>query len=116
MTAQPVGRLLGGRYRDQVRPYASILMDQPEPLAEQLRQIAARGFRAFKIGWGPFGRHSYSLDEQIVHAARDAVGPDAQLMVDAGGSDAFWSNGSTERRCARPTCSRRMTWHGSRSH
>ena len=93
VTAQPVGRLLGGRYRDRVRPYASILMDQPEPLAEQLRQIAARGFRAFKIGWGPFGRHSHSLDEQIVHAARDAVGPDAQLMVDAGGSDAFWSNG-----------------------
>jgi D-galactarolactone cycloisomerase len=92
-TAQPVGRLLGGRYRDRVRPYASILMDQPEPLAEQLRQIAARGFRAFKIGWGPFGRESDSLDEQIVRAARDAVGPDAQLMVDAGGSDAFWSNG-----------------------
>src|SRR5690606_24138366 len=27
-TGQPVGRLLGGRYRDRVRPYASILMDQ----------------------------------------------------------------------------------------
>jgi L-alanine-DL-glutamate epimerase-like enolase superfamily enzyme len=92
-TGQPVGRLLGGRYRDRVRPYASILMDQPEPLAEQLREIAARGLRAFKIGWGPFGRDSHTLDEQIVRAARDAVGPDAQLMVDAGGSDAFWSNG-----------------------
>jgi len=90
---QPVGRLLGGRYRDRVRPYASILMDQPEPLAEQLREIAARGLRAFKVGWGPFGRDSHALDEQIVRAARDAVGPDAQLMVDAGGSDAFWSNG-----------------------
>src|SRR5688572_16332140 len=93
VTGQPVGRLLGGRYRDRVRPYASILMDQPGPLAEQLRQIAARGFRAFKIGWGPFGRVSHTLDEEIVRAARDAVGPDAQLMVDAGGSDAFWSNG-----------------------
>lgn len=92
-TGQPVGRLLGGRYRDRVRPYASILMDQPGPLAEQLCQIAARGFRAFKIGWGPFGRASDTLDEQIVRAAREAVGPDAQLMVDAGGSDAFWSNG-----------------------
>ena len=92
-TAQPVGRLLGGRYRERVRPYASILMDQPAPLAEQLRQIAARGFQAFKIGWGPFGRDSDALDEQIVRAARDAVGPNAQLMVDAGGSDAFWRNG-----------------------
>src|ERR671917_2703673 len=68
-TGQPVGRLLGGRYRDRVRPYASILMDQPQPLAEHLRQIAARGFRAFKIGWGPFGRHDHTLDEQIVRAA-----------------------------------------------
>jgi D-galactarolactone cycloisomerase len=93
VTAQPVGRLLGGRYRDRVRPYASLLMDHPEPLAEQLRQIAARGFQAFKIGWGPFGRASDTLDEEIVRAAREAVGPDAQLMVDAGGSDAFWPNG-----------------------
>jgi D-galactarolactone cycloisomerase len=92
-TGQPVGRLLGGRYRDRVRPYASILMDQPEPLAEQLREIAASGFRAFKMGWGPFGRESHTFDEQIVRTARDAVGPDAELMVDAGGSDAFWSNG-----------------------
>ncbi|MGH2618673.1 MAG: mandelate racemase/muconate lactonizing enzyme family protein [Thermomicrobiales bacterium] len=92
-TGQPVGRLLGGRYRERVRPYASLLMDQPEPLADHLRQIKAHGFRAFKIGWGPFGRESHALDEQIVRAARNAVGPDAYLMVDAGGSDAFWPNG-----------------------
>lgn len=92
-TGQPVGRLLGGRYRERVQPYASLLMDQPEPLAEHLQQIAERGFRAFKIGWGPFGRVSYALDEKIVAAAREAVGPDARLMVDAGGSDAFWPNG-----------------------
>ena len=33
VTGQPVGRLLGGRYRERVRPYASLLMDEPEPLA-----------------------------------------------------------------------------------
>jgi D-galactarolactone cycloisomerase len=110
-TAQPVGRLLGGRYRDRVRPYASILMEQPEPLAEHLRQIAARGFQAFKIGWGPFGRHSRTLDEQIVRAARDAVGPHAQLMVDAGGSDAFWSNGlKWALRAADMLASYDVTW------
>lgn len=92
-TSQPVGRLLGGRYRERVRPYASILMQQPEPLADHLRQIYDQGFRAFKIGWGQFGRHSYRLDEQIVKAAREAVGPEALLMVDAGGSDAFWKQG-----------------------
>jgi len=90
---QPVGRLLGGRYRERVKPYASVLMQQPEPLGDQLRAIKAKGFRAFKIGWGPFGRDNAKLDRAIVRAARDAVGPDSLLMVDAGGSDAFWSQG-----------------------
>jgi len=89
-TNQPISRLLGGRYRDRVRPYASILMDQPEPLAEHLCLVRSQGFKAFKIGWGPFGRFDERLDERIVKAAREAIGPDCQLMVDAGGSDAFW--------------------------
>lgn len=59
VTGQPVGRLLGGRYRERVLPYASILMQQPEALAEHLRSIRGQGFRAFKIGWGPFGRRSF---------------------------------------------------------
>jgi L-alanine-DL-glutamate epimerase-like enolase superfamily enzyme len=91
VTGQPVSRLLGGRFRDRVLPYASILMLEPEPLAERLQEIRQQGFRAFKIGWGPFGRRdSYALDEAIVRAARDAVGDGARLMVDPGGSDAFW--------------------------
>jgi len=89
-TKQPVSRLLGGRYRERVRPYASILMDQPEPLGDHLRAVHAQGFRAFKVGWGPFGKVSNRLDEQIVQAARNAIGPDSLLMVDAGASDAFW--------------------------
>lgn len=92
-TRQPVGRLLGGRYRERVRAYASLLMDEPEPLREHLLAVRAQGFRAFKIGWGPFGRKNDALDEAIVRAARDAVGDEALLMVDAGGSDAFWANG-----------------------
>jgi L-alanine-DL-glutamate epimerase-like enolase superfamily enzyme len=89
-TGQPVGRLLGGRYRDRVKPYASLLMDQPAPLAAHLQDLKGQGFRAFKMGWGPFGRRDDALDEAIVRTARDAVGSDSLLMVDAGGSDAFW--------------------------
>jgi D-galactarolactone cycloisomerase len=92
-TGQPAGRLLGGRYRERVRPYASILMQHPEPLAHELRAIKAKGFRAFKIGWGPFGQGDSKLDEAIVRAARQAVGPDSLLMVDAGASNAFWPQG-----------------------
>jgi L-alanine-DL-glutamate epimerase-like enolase superfamily enzyme len=90
---QPAGRLLGGRYRDRVRPYASLLMREPARMADELLPVKAQGFRAFKIGWGPFGRKSLALDEAIVRAAREAVGPEAQLMVDAGASDAFWPQG-----------------------
>ena len=92
-TGQPVGRLLGGRYRERVQPYASLLMDEPARLKDHLQRVAADGFRAFKIGWGPFGRRSAATDEAIVRAAREAIGPDAKLMVDAGGSDAHWNNG-----------------------
>ena len=90
---QPVGRLLGGRYRDRVRPYASLLMSETEQMAKQLHPVKAQGFRAFKIGWGPFGKRSAAIDEAIVRAARDAIGPECQLMVDAGASDAFWPQG-----------------------
>lgn len=92
-TGQPVGRLLGGRYRDRVRPYASVLMAEPGAMRETVRSVRERGFRAVKIGWGPFGRRETATDEAIVAAAREAAGDDALLMVDAGGSDAFWPNG-----------------------
>ena len=87
---QPVGRLMGGRYRERVRPYASLLMREPGRMEGELLPVKAQGFRAFKIGWGPFGRKSHATDEAIVRAAREAVGEDSLLMVDAGGSDAYW--------------------------
>ena len=92
-TGQPVGRLLGGRYRERVQPYASVLMREPSALHDHLLEVKSQGFRAFKIGWGPFGRHNSATDEAIVKSAREAIGSDARLMVDAGGSDAFWPNG-----------------------
>jgi L-alanine-DL-glutamate epimerase-like enolase superfamily enzyme len=89
-SGQPAGRLLGGCYRDRVRPYASLLMGEPQHMAETLLPVKAQGFRAFKIGWGPFGKKSVAVDEAIVSAAREAVGKDSLLIVDAGASDAFW--------------------------
>ena len=38
VTGQPVGRLLGGRYRERVRPYASLLMEEPGRLADHQRR------------------------------------------------------------------------------
>jgi len=88
---QPVGRLLGGVYRQRVQPYCSLLMEEPEPMGETIAAYKARGFKAYKIGWGPFGRRNDArLDEAIVRAAREAAGPEARLFVDAGASDAHW--------------------------
>jgi D-galactarolactone cycloisomerase len=65
-------------------------MEEPQVLRDKLLNIKEHNFKAFKIGWGPFGRSNDSLDEKIVAAAREAVGDGALLMVDAGASDAFW--------------------------
>ena len=93
-TGQPVGRLLGGVYRTKVRPYCSLLMDEPSRMAAVVAEHRARGFTAYKIGWGPFGRAmNPALDEAIVRAAREAAGPAASLFVDAGASDAHWPHG-----------------------
>jgi D-galactarolactone cycloisomerase len=94
VTGQPVGRLLGGIYRRRVQPYCSLLMEEPARMADTLLAFSARGFRAFKIGWGPFGRATDAKrDEDIVRSARQAIGPDAKLFVDAGASDAYWPHG-----------------------
>src|SRR5438105_8820804 len=90
---QPVARLLGGYYRDKIKPYGSILFDEPGPLRETLRQTVARGFKAIKLGWRPFGRRDRKTDELLIKTAREAVGPGVELMVDAGGSEQFWPHG-----------------------
>lgn len=90
---QPVARLLGGVYRDTIKPYGSLLFDEPDALREKLTHAVGRGFRAIKLGWTPFGRRDDKTDELLVRTARDAVGPGVELMVDAGGSDAYWPHG-----------------------
>ena len=92
-TGQPISRLLGGRHRERIKPYGSLLMAEPAQTADRVRAAIERGFRALKLGWGPFGRRDAATDEAIVRAARDAAGAAVELMVDAGASDAFWPHG-----------------------
>jgi L-alanine-DL-glutamate epimerase-like enolase superfamily enzyme len=90
---QPVARLLGGYYRDRIKPYGSILFDEPGRLREALQQVVARGFKAIKMGWRPFGRRNRQTDELLVKTARETVGAGVELMVDAGGSEQYWPHG-----------------------
>ncbi len=86
-----LARLLGGRRRDRVRAYASTLFrDTPEAMADAARAYVARGFRAVKFGWGVFGEDA-GRDRELVAAAREALGPDRDLMVDPGWYPAGWS-------------------------
>ena len=95
---QPVSRLLGGNHRERIKPYGSILFDEPEALARILEDTVARGFRAIKMGWRPFGRRDRAFDELLIQTARRTVGDDVELMVDAGGSEQFWPHGTNWAR------------------
>ena len=93
-TGLPACLLLGGRHRERVMPYCSLLMDEPDRMGEQITYYREKGFRAFKIGWGPFGRRDDPrLDEAIVAAAAAQLPSGGKLFVDAGASDAYWPNG-----------------------
>ena len=82
--AQPVHRLLGGPALDRLRAYSSLLMPHdPAALAFLLGEQRALGFSAVKLGWGGLGR-SVAADERLVAAARDAAGPEMDVMIDMG--------------------------------
>ena len=82
---EPVYRLLGYPKAHKKTPYASQLFgDTPALTLAAARNARAKGFRAGKFGWGPFGRGTPALDAQHLAAAREGLGPDGILLVDAG--------------------------------
>ncbi|MBL8553983.1 MAG: mandelate racemase/muconate lactonizing enzyme family protein [Phenylobacterium sp.] len=75
---QPVWKLLGGR-EGRAPAYASgNLYSSPEAVADGVRRALARGFRRVKmrVGW------TYDYDVAAMRAARAAMGPDHDLMID----------------------------------
>lgn len=82
---EPVYRLLGYERAHKKTPYASQLFgDTPALTLAAARRARAKGFRAAKFGWGPFGRATPALDADHLAAAREGLGPDGILLVDAG--------------------------------
>ncbi len=81
---QPIHKLLGASYRTHVKGYASTLFrPTPEAMKEAVAEYLDHGFQAIKFGWGAFG-YDLKLDIALAAAAREAAGPDVDLMVDAG--------------------------------
>jgi L-alanine-DL-glutamate epimerase-like enolase superfamily enzyme len=66
------------------RPYASALFgDTPEETRALAQERRALGFDAAKFGWGPIGA-GREQDIELVRAAREGLGADALLLIDAG--------------------------------
>jgi L-alanine-DL-glutamate epimerase-like enolase superfamily enzyme len=86
-----LARLLGARRRDRITAYASTLFrSTPEGMAEATRGYVEKGYRAVKFGWGVFGQDS-GRDRELVAAAREALGPDRDLLIDPGWYPAGWT-------------------------
>ena len=84
-SGEPAWALLGHREAHPRRPYASQLFgDDPAQTRELAASVAAAGYTAAKFGWGPYGRGGVGADAEQVHAAREGLGPDVDLLVDAG--------------------------------
>jgi len=83
--SEPVYRLLGDDRAWPKLPYASVLFgDGPSATLAKAREARAAGYRAAKFGWGPYGRGSAQADADQVAAAREGLGADGVLLVDAG--------------------------------
>jgi L-alanine-DL-glutamate epimerase-like enolase superfamily enzyme len=82
---EPVYKLLGYARAYPKIPYASQLFGRTAEETRTLcRNAKEAGFRAVKCGWGPFGRGSLKDDRDQLQAAREGLGTEGTLLIDAG--------------------------------
>jgi L-alanine-DL-glutamate epimerase-like enolase superfamily enzyme len=96
--SEPVYRLVGYKRAYPKIAYASQLFgDDPQATLRKGQAVTGKGFLAAKFGWGPYGRGSVAEDTDQVHAAREGLGKDRMLLVDAG---TIWGDelGQAEKR------------------
>jgi L-alanine-DL-glutamate epimerase-like enolase superfamily enzyme len=81
---EPAWKLLGWERAYPKTAYASLLFgDTPQETWRKAQQVRDNGFRAAKFGWGPFGA-DVAMDEAHVRAAREGLGLEVALLIDAG--------------------------------
>ena len=90
----PVYELLGGKTRDRVRVYASVMhiTEDNDELARQYKELKDKGFTAAKIfcngptssmdGRGEFYSSRVEREVEKVRVAREAVGPDFDFILE----------------------------------
>ncbi len=83
--SEPIWRLLGYQKSYPKLPYASVLFgDTAQETKQKALAMKQAGFKAVKFGWGPFGTTTVQADSEHIFAARDGIGSDGYLMIDAG--------------------------------
>ena len=83
--SEPIWRLLGYEKSYPKLPYASVLFgDTAQETKQKALAMKQAGFKAVKFGWGPFGTTTVQADAEHIFAARDGIGVDGYLMIDAG--------------------------------
>lgn len=83
---QPVWQLLGGRKAERLPAYASGGWADADGIGDQINAyIKSGGFKAVKMRVGAMDGAPH-VSAARVRAARDAIGPDIDLMVDAHGT------------------------------
>ncbi len=83
--SEPIWRLLGYEKSYPKLPYASVLFgDTAQETKQKALTMKQAGFKAVKFGWGPFGTTTVQADAEHIFAARDGIGDDGYLMIDAG--------------------------------
>jgi len=81
---QPIHALLGGKHHDRILAYASILFGRDgNATCDLARKWTKAGYKAVKFGWEPMGQ-SETLDLELVQGAREGLGPENTLLIDAG--------------------------------
>ncbi|WP_449355181.1 mandelate racemase/muconate lactonizing enzyme family protein [Virgibacillus natechei] len=81
---QPISKLIGGRFRSKITPYATGFYryknrEYPESGIIEAKRHLAKGFKALKLKVG------FGVEEDInyVRAIRESVGNDIKIMMDA---------------------------------
>lgn len=88
---QPVYNLWGGRCHQKLRAYANGWYRgprTPDSFAEKAREVVRRGYTALKFdpfgnAWRTLSRYEFDLSLAIIHAVREAVGDEVDLLIEA---------------------------------
>ena len=86
----PIYRLLGGKFRDKIRMYASSLRRDLTPVEEANRAVSLveQGYSAYKLHSALPGEIDHPSDQTIetVREVRAAVGDEVEILVDVNGA------------------------------